>query len=630
MEGVDCMRKIMAVLMVIILSLCSTSIYGYEYNDVEICEELGILKGSGEGVTDVYLQEKTTRIQAAILFLRIKGLEEEALSYVSFESFNDMQEVQWQGGRAIVTYLYNHPELGWIGDANGNFKPYETINVQSYYKVLLELLGYKQGDDFQWDNTLKFADNRGLTVGRYYTVLTNDLFARMTVEGLRAEHKNEQIMAEVLTDEGIIESFDAVRLGLMRFPANEYYEITFEVEDENATLISDGVSRTNIIATVRRKVDGMIMGIYGEMSFNINKGTTDAPSAMIINGQAVITVTSEYSGDVIIAGLEAEVIEAGEQNEFLQLVGTTQLTYDPQEPIEGGNYAKVSITEVYASTADRLYIKYSGPISATAYKESILQQTYNIDEWSTIVRAGTNGGLMMDGFPVFVKDINQVQSDTLEFILETDMEGSELAYADIVEASWIPTQRYNILKDNAGHTLSLPVDIGEIVNKTDGEVFYLRDTISPELLRANITGTRTIVVELSEAITHSSVEMTSRGSEDTKRGTVFTLGMAGTKNIFRIDDKYLYLTNSQLGATQDEIAFAIDHNLLLVNELYVGAYDHETDEDHRNEVVIVLDQYSAMLQGSHTLFAHNILDWAGRSDPTNVMLSDTVNFYVYE
>jgi len=71
-----------------------------------ICEKLGILQGTGDGVTEAYLEKSTTRLQAAILFLRVKGLEEEALSYTYTESFVDGNDVSWGGGRAILAYLY--------------------------------------------------------------------------------------------------------------------------------------------------------------------------------------------------------------------------------------------------------------------------------------------------------------------------------------------------------------------------------------------------------------------------------------------------------------------------------------------------------------------------------------------
>src|SRR5690554_3006448 len=44
--------------------------------DVEIAGELGLLIGDGNGLTDEYLAKPTTRLQAAIMFLRLKGLED--------------------------------------------------------------------------------------------------------------------------------------------------------------------------------------------------------------------------------------------------------------------------------------------------------------------------------------------------------------------------------------------------------------------------------------------------------------------------------------------------------------------------------------------------------------------------
>ena len=52
-----------------------------------IAEDLGVLKGDGEGVTDTYLAQETTRLQAAILYLRLIGKESEALAFAGANGF---------------------------------------------------------------------------------------------------------------------------------------------------------------------------------------------------------------------------------------------------------------------------------------------------------------------------------------------------------------------------------------------------------------------------------------------------------------------------------------------------------------------------------------------------------------
>ena len=133
---------------------------GYEG---QVCRDLGILKGNTGVVDNAYLETRPSRLQSAIMFLRLKGLENDALSYTGGNNFKDAGAVAWKEGRNVLSYLKDHPELGWIGDGV-NFLPYNPIDSKAYYKVLLESLGYKQkidGDgDFAWSSVLVLLQRR--------------------------------------------------------------------------------------------------------------------------------------------------------------------------------------------------------------------------------------------------------------------------------------------------------------------------------------------------------------------------------------------------------------------------------------------------------------------------------------
>ncbi|MGE5677585.1 MAG: esterase, partial [Pseudomonadota bacterium] len=58
--------------------------------DAKALETLGVLKGdTSAGVTSDYLAKTTTRMQAAIMYLRLKGLEDEALAFTGTANFAD-------------------------------------------------------------------------------------------------------------------------------------------------------------------------------------------------------------------------------------------------------------------------------------------------------------------------------------------------------------------------------------------------------------------------------------------------------------------------------------------------------------------------------------------------------------
>lgn len=601
------------------------------YEAYEICGELGILQGDETGLSMSYLNKETTRLQAAILYLRLKGLEEDALSYAGYTNFVDASDVVWSGGRAIMSYLYNHPDLGWIGDDAGRFSPNSVITAKSYYKVLLEALGYKQGEDFTWQEVTGFAYDHGLGDASGYLYITNRVFSEMTVEALQTFNKNGDLYAQALVNDMVIEEDKAVELGIISFPANTYYYVEFTFSDEDQILNADGVSFTTLTATIRRRSDGAKMGVYGLMSFNITEGTLSKNTANIIDGSATVWVTSEFAYDVVIADLSVQVTDAGSYNEFLGLSGEVSITYDPNEEIEDVNYSKVSVDDVEALTCDRIIVTYTGPISASSYKATLLQQAMNIDDWETLVRAGTHAGLFIDGYRVYVEDVIQHSSNQLEFILHTDSTYEwDPLFIDQIREGWIPTVNQGYLSDNETHLLTIPVDVGGLVYASDNHVFMMQDTISPEMMVVSASSARQLTVHFSEPVAEYSVEMAARGDGTVDGLVQFSFGEPGTKDVFTIDGKRLYLTGSEVGATPDEIAYAINNNLILINSLQVVGYNEATGLDERHKVMIVLDAYSALLQGNHTLYAHNVLDWAGMSDGVNVMTPKTLSFYVNE
>jgi hypothetical protein len=119
----------------------------------DVAAELGVLLGDGNGVTDTYLAKTTTRLQGAILTLRLLGKEKEALAHTGTDNFSDSASVS-QSLRPVLSYLKTHAELGWSGTGGGRFSPNASITSQQVYKVMLESLSYRTGTDFTYAGTL--------------------------------------------------------------------------------------------------------------------------------------------------------------------------------------------------------------------------------------------------------------------------------------------------------------------------------------------------------------------------------------------------------------------------------------------------------------------------------------------
>jgi len=187
--------------------------------DAQTCADLGMLKGEGGTVDAAYTATAPTRLQAAVMFLRLKGLEAEALAFTGEDNFAD-GEIAWAEGANLIAYLKANPQLGWIGDGT-SFNPEGVMTAQAYYKVMLEALGYKQttdevAGDFAWTEVLTFAASVGLSkVAEVENFTVNDL-AIATVEALKVNVKDtEKTLADTLVEAGVIDEAAAVAAGLV-------------------------------------------------------------------------------------------------------------------------------------------------------------------------------------------------------------------------------------------------------------------------------------------------------------------------------------------------------------------------------------------------------------------------------
>ena len=348
--------KIAAILIVIALVFAAVlPIRLFAGSDIcyegRICRDLGILKGDTGIVDSDYLETRPSRLQAAIMFLRLKGLEREALSYKGSRNFKDANSVAWEEGRNLLSYLKEHPELGWIGDGT-NFLPYSLIDSKAYYKVLLEALGYRQkidGEgDFEWSSVIEFAAEKGLkkvAEERYFTV---KCLAIATVEALETKMKGERRkLIEYLVDIGDVDRTDAISAGLysmsleaevkaVRAVSNSKVEVVFE-EDFNGSDALDedlydignldikGVALKNsctvIIDTSAMKENNAYTLVFNDRSYRFTGLKKDNNAPKLIKAECKDTdfvelcfagvldnETAQYTGTYSISG--AEVLSA--------------------------------------------------------------------------------------------------------------------------------------------------------------------------------------------------------------------------------------------------------------------------------------------------------------------------------
>ncbi|WP_219838072.1 plastocyanin/azurin family copper-binding protein [Paenibacillus sp. R14(2021)] len=171
--------------------------------DGQTAAKLGLLLGDGSGVSESYLSKSATRLQAAIISLRLQGYLTEAMAYKGSANFADAASVG-AGNQAVLGYLKDHPELGWNGMGNGKFLPLEPISSQQLYKVLLEALGFRSGTDFTYAATESFAAGKGLDQIAGATAITNAHIATALIEALAASAKDGASFFGKLQERGVI------------------------------------------------------------------------------------------------------------------------------------------------------------------------------------------------------------------------------------------------------------------------------------------------------------------------------------------------------------------------------------------------------------------------------------------
>ncbi len=171
---------------------------------IHMLERIGMIIGEGDGVTESYLKTRPTRVQAAVLTLRLRGLEEEAKAFESNDNFADIDNVGW--AKNILAYIKAHPELGMVGVGDNCFDPMAPITQQAYVKILLESLGYKYNEDFSWGEVLSFAKAKGMNFEETAEFNVREV-AKTTKAGLYTPMKNEGakvLFAKIISDrEGI-------------------------------------------------------------------------------------------------------------------------------------------------------------------------------------------------------------------------------------------------------------------------------------------------------------------------------------------------------------------------------------------------------------------------------------------
>jgi hypothetical protein len=340
---------------------------------VEIAYGLSLLRGTGSGLDEVYLSLSPTRSNAAMIILRMLGLENEALEFKESSTFSDASSATayWQ---PILAYLYANPEVGFSGYTDGTFKPNDNINAQMLAKVLLTVLGYRQDIDFLWHNTLTFAESVGLRSLKNKDRITNSDVAVALVEALNIRTREGYTLVTELVVADVINIDQAEKYG--------FTVDTTEVEIKNAK--ATGVKTITVeflmpipkTATVILRKD--FVGISNTYTLSENRRVlTINTTATMTSGEYTVVVAGSVATFEVFSEKASSLVISTERiyKDTMQNIGLKLLNqYGQEMPITYVNISatnktsgarKITVTKIdnevyldvsYANLADQIYI----------------------------------------------------------------------------------------------------------------------------------------------------------------------------------------------------------------------------------------------------------------------------------
>lgn len=192
--------------------------YAFVYSDAvdynamaSALKMLHLFKGSFTGFGEGFdLELAPTRLQALIMFIRVLGEEEAALSWSGTQPFKDIH-----AGTQAFQYVGYAYEKGYTNGYNATqFKPGNPVNANQYTEFVLRAMGYSSAENTNLEDTMARAEAAGVLTSGETALLRAEKFLRadlvyISYYALEAELPDSRdTLADLLMDKGVFERRD--------------------------------------------------------------------------------------------------------------------------------------------------------------------------------------------------------------------------------------------------------------------------------------------------------------------------------------------------------------------------------------------------------------------------------------
>lgn len=213
------MRKLLSIVLALTLVLGMLPVFANEYaqEGLSPAENLRHYKFIQGDNGDLKLDQTLTRAELATIIARMLGKDEEAKAFEAETSYDDRAKFpKWAKG-----YISFATAQGLMLGYDNKFDANGTVNSKQAATVFLRLLGYNQGEDFQYKEAVQFLRDKGVEMVEADKILRGDLFNTMWTV----------VSTEVMKEEGKILGAEH---GMLPPPAPKFVPIAIdEVKADN-------------------------------------------------------------------------------------------------------------------------------------------------------------------------------------------------------------------------------------------------------------------------------------------------------------------------------------------------------------------------------------------------------------